>query len=261
MTETNEAGEEQQAPAPEQTENKAEPDKNEPDGTDWVDDNEWGSEKAKARFSRVYGHLKNTERGMQALQDHNKLLARKLEELIDRQATSENQTKVQQIEAALAEANNRGDARAAAHLQVMLTKELQPKQKQTLSLPAVDMPSVDVSEAQAWEAETDDQGNFLRPWAQPTHPKYQEVYALTKQLTGDPNYGNDVGKILSEIDKRMGTKKPQQRRAPGPGALSSTGKPTNKREINLSAEEQAVARKMGITPQDYAKQKQLLGAA
>jgi DNA polymerase I-like protein with 3'-5' exonuclease and polymerase domains len=231
--------------------------KEEPKGTDWVDDAEWGSQKAKARFTRVYGHLKNTERGMTALQEHNRALTSKLEELIAKQETSEVNTRVGQIEAALAAATEKGDARAQAQLQVLLTKELQPKPKTTLSLPEIQTPNVDVSEAMEWESEVDASGNFLRPWAQQTHPKYQEVHNLTKQLIGDPSFGNDVPKILAEIDKRMGT---QKKRAPGPGALSSGTRPSTT-STKLSDDELRVAKNMGITPQDYAKQKQLLGAS
>ena len=233
--------------------------KTDPDGTEWVDDQEWGSPKAKARFERVYGHLKSGERKFQELQKHNQLLAAKLEELIAKHDTAEVNTRVGQIQAAIADAKNKGDAKAEAHLQVMLTQELQPKQRQAIPVPQItdDVPTLDLSEAQAWEAETDTDGNFLRPWAQPSHPRYGEVHRLTTQLIGDPGFGSDVPKILAEIDKRMGTKKPQ-RRAPGPGALTSGGRPASTKGIELTAEQLNVARKMGITPQDYAKQVKLL---
>lgn len=241
-------------------ETPAEP--NEPDGTEWVDDQEWGSPKARARFERVYGHLKSGERKFQELQKHNQLLASKLEELIAKHETAEANTRVERIQAAIADAKNKGDSKAEAHLQVMLTQELQPKQKQSIPVPQIaeEVPTLDLSEAQAWEAETDNDGNFLRPWAQPTHPRYGEVHRLTTQLIGDPSFGNDVPKILAEIDKRMGTKKPQ-RKANGATALSSSARPSQSKSAELTAEEISVARKMGITPQDYAKQKQLLRTA
>ena len=256
MTEEAKATEEKpEAPAPEPEPEK--PNGKDPDGTDFV---EFEDPKMEARFRRIYGNMKATERANEALREHLSLMQKRLEEVSVAVESTKTNTVAEQIKADVIRAKERGDSRAEVELTERLAKLRAPTPTPALpQLPQAE--TVDLVEARTWEAETGPDGNFLRPWAQPAHPDFGKAMNIARTLMGDPAFGGDLPRTLAEIDRRMGLKHPVQKRPAT--VMSAEARPPRGDLPELTDEMRAVARKMGIDPKAYAQQLKLLnrGAA
>jgi len=232
----------------------------EPDGTDFV---EIEDPKLAARFRRLYGHVKSLERGNHALVEHTTALQKKLEEITGLVETGQTVAATKQIKDQLVLAKQRGDAAAEVELTDRLTKVNATPRQGTQLPPPPQTETIELNEARQWESETDAEGNFLRPWAQPTHPRFNEAMALAKTLVGDPTVGADMTRVLSAIDKKMGLKTAPAKRPSASTVMSSDARPPRGELPDLTNEQLLVAKRMGIPPKDYATQLKLLnkGAA
>lgn len=231
----------------------------EPDGTDYVDIEE---PKLAARFRRIYGNMKSTERANTDLRDHIGLMQKRIEELSAVIETGQTVATSKQLKEQLVAAKQRGDAPAEAELTERLAKiSATPRQAAPLpQLPPAE--TMELNEARQWEAETGPDGQFLRPWAQPAHPRFNESMAIAKTLMGDPTIGTDINRVLAEIDRRMGLKQPQKRQTVS-NVMSSDARPPRGELPELNQDQLVVARRMGIDPKSYAQQLKLInkGAA
>lgn len=234
---------------PEKTETKTEP-----DGTDFV---EFPDPKLEARFRRIYGNMKSTERANEALREHLTQITKVAEENRAELAALKAGSSADQLKTEIVKAKERGDARAEVELTDRLGKLRQTPPPAPLPPPPMAEP-LELHEARAWESEVGADGNFLRPWAQPQHPDFAKAMSVTKTLVGDPAFGGDVLKVLTEVDKRMGVKTTPAKRVPA-SVMSADMRPPRGDLPSLSADQVAIARKMGVDPKAYAQQLKLLG--
>jgi len=226
------------------------------DGTDFVDS--FGSPEGNARFRRVYGHMKEYERVISQLMDHNNKLQAAVDDINSNMQT---QTQVAALNAAkksLKEAKDIGntDAEVEAHTRIAALSI--PKKKVETKAPEIEVPNLDVTLIRTWANELQD-GNFVRPWTQPGHPKYYDLLDLTKEVSA--KFPDDVEAVLRELDARMGIGSAAngsvtpQRRSP---VLSGGAGRRAQEKVSLTPEQKEVARQMGIKEEAYLKQLRLI---
>ena len=114
-------------------------------------------------------------------------------------------------------------------------------------------------------AETDDDGKQLRPWLNSTHADFDKAVTRANEILTE---SANKGKAISMVDVMVTLDKEMRQKAPKKSAtqevLSSQGDlttPVNSRKIRLSDDEMRVARKMGLTSDQYKEQKALLSKA
>lgn len=215
----------------------------------------------QARFDRIYGQMKEYERiagrSAQALAE----LHRKLEAAEARQAQESLGKHEADLKAKIADANARGAYDEAADLTGKLAQheaaKIIPK---VAPQPAAAEPAADAltreeyARVSEWAAEVSD-GDFVRPWARPGHPRQEQALTLANDLMAKPGWRvRGLDALLAEVDRRMAPARSQQ---PSGAALSSDGRPAAKKGAlpPLTPQEQRVAAKMGLKPEDYQRAK------
>lgn len=233
---------------------------------------EFQDPKAEARFKRIYGHVKRNERVIGQMAGDNKILFDANQKLLERFAALEKnitekgsadslawlQTeRKNSIEAGdLARVADLSDKIAEIKLRTVearLTarKEAPPVQMGTRQ--EQDFLGSDLREAFTdWAAEKDKTtGNFTRPWAQKGHPEFNSAVEMSAAVLNNPRFRDkDADAVLREVDRLMGNSKPAAATVlSGKNEDGGKVKPTK-----LSAEQLAVAKKMGVAPEKYAAQ-------
>lgn len=203
------------------------------------------------RFNRVYGHMKQANRkaeeaeriANQAAQDNAKLVERleKLDEAKSNQAVDD----LRQEEKTAMEEGDYDRATAARDKITDLKVEAKipkPEEKKPDELPPIDPGLKD--RLNSWAAETDAEGNLLRPWADSEHEDNGTAMKLvTGILATNPNAPLDT--LLDEIDKE--TKRLNRRPTRNAAAvLSGDGdvRPKAKKKTSLSSDQKAIAERM-----------------
>ena len=231
------------------------PEGNEADkGSEFIDFKTATPEEVEDRFKRIYGHMKEYERAFNTLAGHNKKLAERLDQFDADSKRVSVVTETERLKARIQQARDNGNHAEAdemlAKLAGLQTQRIQAPQAAAV----VEAPSFDVSVVTIWQNEVDGDGNFRRPWAQPSHPKFQESLQLTKDLM--PRLDGDVEGLLREVDSKMGLK---TKKGTGQMVLSGgEGRRVPKESGQLTPEEKAVAVKLGITAEQYLKQRRLI---
>lgn len=214
-------------------------------------------------FRSLYGAVKNSERMYQALAAHNQ----ELEKVVSEHLTATQQDvlaeKVSGIEAKIATALENGDYKSAAALTSEMTdvktKALADAKPKARESEAGGLTPQEAAYAQRWASETDDDGQFKHPWAQPTHPKNAAFISTCEAVFQEPEFRHQgVERILAEASRRMGFGPKRQTTSP---VLTSDPKPKPKPQAELTADQKAVARKMGIPEDRYLKQLQMMKRA
>jgi phage I-like protein len=223
------------------------------DGTDFVDFAKDPPEKIEARFKRLYGHVKESERVLGELTEHNAKLAERLEKIEADGAKSSHAVEIGKAKAQLKQAIEKGDTDKQVELQTQLTSLQTRAIDKIEKAPLPEPPNFDVRHVREWAREVDESGQFRRPWALEGHPRYAEAWDLTKEISSQTE---DVDVILSEVEKRMATgKKPAATNAT---VMTSQGRPPKDKSIQLTAEQKMVADRMGIGHDKYIKQLEAL---
>lgn len=114
--------------------------------------------------------------------------------------------------------------------------------------------------------EKDASGELLRPWMNQNHPKYNYVEAqlnsiLVRQETEQGWY--DMDKALDELDQIMmkptKSAKPAPKPGPDPMGGSNLTNSQQRAKMKLSPQEEAMAYKLGLTPDAYLNGKRRTG--
>ena len=247
------------------------PDKGSPDtGTEFA---EFKDPKEAARFKRVYGHVKRNERIIATMAQDNKVLFEATQKYADRLAnlektiaekgTSDSLSWLQAerknaIEAGdLARVSDISDKIAEVKVKIELGKVTGAKKpaapvQMTRTQQEQDFLGSELRDAFTdWAAEKDRSGNLLRPWAQTGHPKFRRAVEHAAAVLNDPDFQNeDSGIMLREVDRLMGFSKQTTQ-----AVLSGKNEDgVQVKAPKLSAEQLAVAKKMGVKPEKYAEQ-------
>lgn len=105
-----------------------------------------------------------------------------------------------------------------------------------------------------------------RPWLRDDHPDNDAAVELTQQIAQEheAKYGHaDIGAVMKELDYRMAKKAPPKQpakqvvnqRRPDPMAGGNLTSRNNQSKLKLSDQERQIARKLGISEDDYRKNK------
>ncbi|MGI9504394.1 MAG: UvrB/UvrC motif-containing protein [Geminicoccaceae bacterium] len=249
-------------------------------------DEEWDhvefTEEQQKRFNRVYGEMKRQEKTMNQLLDDNKRLmelAEKREAREDETARNDGLSSLQQRERDALESGDYEEAQKIRDqitdlkLEALKTPDIEPEpepddKKTTIN---EDYLSQDGREDRLieWANETDDQNRLIRPWCDPKHVDHKQAIAAAEAYLRDPDTIEKVNNgemtfedVLSAIEdvngrisKAKGRKRPAATVLPGEGNV----RPGANGKIKLTEEQKAVAAKMGIDEERYAKSLQLHG--
>ena len=234
---------------------------------------EFKDPKEAARFKRVYGHVKRNERIIATMAQDNKVLFEATQKYADRLAnlektiaekgTSDSLSWLQNerknaIEAGdLARVSDLSDKIAEVKVKIELGKVTGAKKpaapvQMTRTQQEQDFLGSELRDAFTdWAAEKDRSGNLLRPWAQTGHPKFRRAVEHAAAVLNDPDFQNeDSGIMLREVDRLMGFSKQTTQ-----AVLSGKNEDgVQVKAPKLSAEQLAVAKKMGVKPEKYAEQ-------
>lgn len=252
----------------------------EPSGKEWVDFDSLPDDvrgPIEARFKRIYGHTKESERIIEQLVDDNKKISGKLDEFLSRTERKEIDDKVDNLRKSKIEALESGEyervadidnqmleirTRAVAEKATPPPKKEQPKD--SLESGMADLPLEMQGKIMSWAMETASDGNYKRPWAQPGHPLAEKAVDAGIMVLKDKSMGGDVDKILREVDRVMGLE--QQAKQSGAPVLTGDGGTHGKsgKKIKLTPEQEHIARKMYPKAKDplakYAAATQAWGA-
>lgn len=109
--------------------------------------------------------------------------------------------------------------------------------------------------------ETDESGQYKRPWLQENHPEFQaalgQLAGIAYKYQKDPDV---LQKSMKELDEIMASKKPpqeppKQNRAPNPMQGSNLTNYKPKDTVKMTRAEIEIAKKLGVDPKRYAAQR------
>lgn len=218
--------------------------------------------KVQQRFNRLYAQVKGSERAMAELREHNQKLAEKLESLVEQQNQAKTQAEHDALRAEFKRAADSFDGEKLAELTMKVAdaKRDAPKPKKEQVYQSADDPVLapeEVAAIQRWQTEVGSDGQPIRPWARPGHPKNGMAAGIVRAVFDDPDIASKgIDAILKEADRLMGLRD-GGRSSP---VLESNVTPTPRKKgtPELTPEQKAVARKMGLSEEKYAKQLKML---
>lgn len=227
-----------------------------------------------ARFKRVYRNMKENERALEEMGKFNRQLLDRLNKL----ESDDGQSRIQDLRKQHREAMESGDYDRAEELNdQLLDAKLEERERAAQGSESVPdfkpAPAGDFAHQDrlgSWAAETNGEGQPLRPWAQPGHPQHQRALSLIQSAAMHPdvNFDDDgeltesgMNAMLAYVDQEMGMKgaaSPAARPAPAAAAVlsgNSSGPAArgSSPASRLTPEQLRVADAMNISPEDYAK--------
>ena len=130
-------------------------------------------------------------------------------------------------------------------------QQIQQQQQQQQAAPAPQPPAEAAPNAEAWAARNE--------WFGKDEAMTFAAFGLHKRLVEDEEFDPTSNEYYSELDKRMrnefpqklngGTKKPSQTVA----SVSRSGSPGRSRKVRLTPSQVAIAKKLGVPLEEYAK--------
>ena len=178
------------------------------------------------------------------------LLRNQLKDAIDR-GDIERQVEAQRQLAEVASQNERLKYVKAQQAQVAQIPQGQPQQaQQPQQAPAPKKPD---AKAEAWAAQNE--------WFGADEPMTITAFSIHKQLTEVEGYDGNTDEYYAEVDRRIRSEFPHKfngaaksRNTPAVGSASRGTTRSNKKSVKLSPSQVAIAQKLGITKEQYAKQ-------
>ena len=170
----------------------------------------------EARFKRIYGNMKQYERINNSLIEQNRILLEKFEKL----ETDTKQKTWNELREEKRKALEAGEAGRVVDIDDKLAELREaPKEKappaRTAPPPSVFSPEQE-EDIRAWSSELTNDGNWKRPWAQPSHPLHMKFANLAAGVMNDPRYSSKgVRPVLDEANRLMNS---QQQSAVRPSA-------------------------------------------
>lgn len=235
------------------------------------------------RINDLYGQVKKSDARNQMIIEHNRQLEQRLAEYVEKvgkleRTTNDNATnkieadlkqalriaredgdldKVDEIETRLFDI--RVEKRLAERIPVTEEKVTKPQQQPQAVPTAADQQLVhNAAYIENLALEKDTNGNLLRPYLYDWHPDNRKVVELFESIPKEfaaAGKQADIKTIMQVLDDRVNGKK--QKSSTSVLGAESGDVPT-RNIVRLTAQEVEIAKKMGIKPEAYAKQKQLL---
>jgi hypothetical protein len=163
----------------------------------------------KARFDRVYGHMKEYERQNQALLQELQALKGQVAGISTQQANREVTSAISQAKAELTDAMRRADYDAVADAQDKLA-DLRAELKLAAAKPAPKEERTASQDGEALEL-SEDESATISDWrrqnayAREGHPQFKRVQSLLQAVAADPEFdGAPLEDLFNEVDRLMG---------------------------------------------------------
>ena len=240
------------------------------------------SESVQKRISKLTAKMREAERREKAATEYAQAVQKQLQEstqkstALDDSFVSEFETRVtyqeESLRNKLKEAIDRGDVDKQVEAQAALAnlaqdnqrlayvkhqKEVQAKQleqmQQTPQQPVQQAPTQPDPKASAWAERN--------TWFGQDEPMTLTAFSIHKKLVEEEGYDPTGDEYYNELDSRMRRDFPHKfgektNRTSGPAVASANrgGKTSNKKSVKLTQSQVAIAKKLGITNEQYAKQ-------
>ncbi len=220
----------------------------------------------QARFDRLYGQVKMSDRRNKAMESVLLEQQKALVDISQKLTETERTTAKKSIEDGIRMAEEFGDMPKANQLrQSLIEMNMEEKLQAALAKKqpnnyspenVLDTQMAEVTDpyenaylTQAM-AERAPDGNYMRPWAQRGHPDLQVALQEAEVIWTSPKFANKtVEEKMKELDRRMGT--PQRKQ--GSSVLSGGGNQKTQQGAQLTpAEQQVAVRLYSKLPSDQA---------
>lgn len=248
---------------------EAKADNDDHDGKEFV---KFSSPEEEARFKRIYGNMKQYERVVDQLTKDQKALIERLEKYENAKVQEKTDEEIAALKAEKREALSAGnferveeiddellERKLADKIKVKPEPKAAPKTPEEINAEYPWFTPERQNKYIAWARETTTDGELKRPWANPGHPLHQQVVENATYVINKPENINATDEeIMAQVDKLMGIDNPADRpgrRAVAGAVLSDDGnvRPKNKGSFVMTEDMKLIARKMGMTNEQYAK--------
>lgn len=226
---------------------------------EWVD----FSPEQQKKFNDMYKQTKMSDARNQMLTNMLEEQQKQLDELKGRFSQTDQAEAEKILKTRLQEARDEGDMdkefKILDEIMAFRRSEKQEKPKEQKSnLPEDPETRYVVALAQ----ETDDNGQPVRPWLVESHPRYKSMLTQATIIAAElETQGKeaDIPTVMKLLDERM-NKKPNTRGVDPLGSNLTTPRSGPTIKPKLSAQEKAIAAKLGMTEADYLDGKVTYGA-
>lgn len=235
--------------------------------------------KVMDRINDLYGQVKKSDAAKQMLAEHNRIMEEKLAEYVDKVNKLERNTKDSasdkietELKAKLRTAREEHDLDTIEQIEdklldLRLEKRIAPKaieqatSKQNPVQQQVDQRLVhNALYIENVSNEKDAQGNLVRPYLFDWHPDNKKAVDLFNSIPKEFEAAGkqaDIKTLIEAIDERMRGKKSKQ----NVSVLSGNDDDIPERQtVKLTQQEIYIAKRMGLKPESYARQKQLINS-
>lgn len=218
--------------------------------------------KVQAKFNNLYKQVKMSDSRNQLYWDMIQRQQEQLEELQGRFQQTDSAEVERTLQNRLQDARDEGDiAKENRVLQELIDYRVQ----KATAKPQAPKPTLAQLDPEAQQVvqmaqQTDSRGNLLHGWISADHPKHNTAVKMAAimatQMNAEEGY-IDIPTIIEKVTESMTkqTAPAGNRRAPDPMSGSNLTKNPSKGKIRLSSQEMAIAQKLGVKPEDYAKWK------
>lgn len=214
------------------------------------------------RFNRMYAQVKQNEAVNRQLIEDNKKLLNKVMQIETQTVDKEITDAMSKLRAEKQRAYENGDVKALDRLdeEIYDLKEKQKKFKEEekaikaeAEIPALEPALVD--RVIEWSKETDDEGNYVRPFVNPNHKDHKRFLRITEFVLTDPEaQGKTEDEMFEAVDTALKSyglikevaKTPIGRKPVIPSVLTGDSETRGKASgtVSLTNEQRYVAKKM-----------------
>lgn len=219
-----------------------------------------------ARINYLTREKKTADEKREALLDHNKALAARLDDLERTVTTQKDNDAMSNLRSQLVEAQEDGDVQKVVELTEAMA-DLKAEQKLNVYKGEINkeenipdqsgnvQPNSEqiklAKQIDVYVHERDEKGDLKRPFLLEGHPDHEKAVEKAAQISQLYNL-TDIDVIMKELDKSMGV----GRKVSSDPSVLSTDRSinTSKKKIRLTQEQVNMSRKLGISPEEYARQ-------
>lgn len=233
--------------------------------------------KVQERINDLYGQVKKSDQRNQMIIQHNQMLEQKFAQAIEeieklKQSTKNVATeKVEtELRSQLRSARENDDYDAIEKIEDKLDdlrferrleEKAPPKIRVPTQQPQIDTETLKQAAYVEYLAQERDQsGNYVRPYLYDWHPDSEKASQMIKSIKQEfESTGKEAGVdlMMKVLDERMG-KKPRNSSKTAEVLTNDSSDTPNRNVVRLSQLEIDIAKKMGLTSEAYARQKQMI---
>lgn len=205
-------------------------------------ENEEVRQQVQDRLNGLYRDQKIADQATNEMRHLYQNMEKEVAALKESKAKEQAETQLAEVRKGLAEAQSRGEYEKAAAYQEKLVELKQPKPVAQPQESSDDLTPGEKNLLFTWQAEMTEDGRIVRPWANPSSPKYRETIAELTKAYADPSIASQgFQAVLQSVHEKMAPK-------PKPATPVAEGDATPKRQtgkqVKLTPQQERVARKM-----------------